>query len=349
MKKFLLILLTVTLMSTLIFSFSACEEEVVPPANGGEEEMEPVTLRLATTLPPEDPAVLAVQDMASRFNERADGQYIMEVYAGGTLASMEETFPMLSTGAIDIAEASIEYQSGSDVRFGAVTLPFLLNSFDANVKFLELINESLFNDIIAEKFNAMPFIVAACGFHDYFGVDKPIETLEDWEGSLVWVASPTESDTISALGASPVTIPLYDGYPSMEKGVVDSGVALAPLGLAIFGFGEILSHITVAHMFGTSIYYYINLDTFNSMPSDIQTILLEERQRTETEIRELMRQMDNDALANLENAGVEVYYLPETERARWIEASSSVIDDFFEQIGEADAQTIINAAEEANQ
>jgi TRAP-type C4-dicarboxylate transport system substrate-binding protein len=191
--------------------------------------------------------------------------------------------------------------------------------------------------------------VAAAGFHDYFGVDKPIETLDDWEGSLVWVASPTESDTISALGASPVTIPLYDGYPSMETGVVDSGVALAPLGLAIFGFGEIINHVTVARMFATSIYWYINLDTFNSMPSDIQTILLEERQSTETEIRALMKQMDDDALANLESAGVEIYYLPETERANWIEVTSSVIDDFFAQIGEADAQKILDAAEEANQ
>jgi len=314
-----------------------------------EPPPKPVTLRLASALPPVDIVVGKLQEMADRFNARTNGQYIIEVHAGGSLCSMEETFDMLRAGAIDMAESPIEYQTGDDVRFAAVTLPFLVDSLEANIEFLRLINESLFDDIIAEKFNAMPVIVLSTGIHTYCGATKPVETLEDWSGLLVWVANAAEADTVEALDAAPVPLPFFEGYPAIEKGIVDAGVGVNPTGVWNFHWYEAIRYITVANMFATSGYVYINLDVYDAMPGDIQDILLEECQWCENELQEYLTQYAEDALVGLEDAGVEVYYLPEAERARWIEASQSVIDDFFAQIGEADAQKILDAAEEANQ
>ena len=356
-RKLLIGLIVLALLAVPVF-VGACEEEVVPPAdgdgvvppaNGEDEEVEPVTLRLASSLPPVDIVVVKLQEMADRFNARTDGEYILEVYAGGTLCSMEETFEMLRTGAIDLAESPIEYQTGDDVRFGAVTLPFLVDSLEANIEFLRLINESLFNDIIAEKFNAMPVIVMSTGIHTYCGATKPVETLDDWEGLLVWVANSAEADTVEALGASAVPLPFFDGYPAIEKGTVDAGVGVNPTGVWNFQWYEAIRYITVANMFATSGYVYINLDVYDAMPDYIQDILLEECQWCENELQEYLTQYAANSLVELENVGVEVYYLPAAERARWIEASSSVIDDFFAQIGAEDAQKILDAAEEANQ
>jgi len=312
------------------------------------KEVKPVTLRLASALPPQDIVVVKLQEMADRISERTDGKFIIEVHPGGALCSMEETFSMLRTRAIDMAESPIEYQTGDDIRFGAVTLPFLVDSLEANVEFLRLINESLFNDIIAEKFKAMPVIVMSTGIHTYCGAKKPVETLGDWSGLLVWVANSAEADTVKALGGSPVPLAFFDGYPAIEKGVVDAGVGVNPTGVWNFKWYEAIHYITVANMFATSGYIYINLDSFNAMSDDFQDILLEECQWCENELQEYLTQYAEDSLVELENAGVEVYYLPASERARWIEASQSVLDDFFAQIGEEDAEKIREAAEEAN-
>jgi TRAP-type C4-dicarboxylate transport system substrate-binding protein len=103
------------------------------PAEQEEEEPpEPVTIRIASALPPVDIVVVKLQEMAERFNARTD-EYIIEVHPGGTLASMEETFSLLRTGAIEMAESPIEYQTGDDIRFAAVTLPFLVDSLEANI------------------------------------------------------------------------------------------------------------------------------------------------------------------------------------------------------------------------
>ena len=118
---------------------------------------------------------------------------------------------MLRTGAIQMAEFPIEYLSGSDIRFSAVSLPFLVKDMEANVAFLKNINETLFGEILAQKFNAKPLLVFTVGVHDYSGAKKPVKTLEDWKGQLVWVANPTQAQTMEAFGASPVSLPFFDG------------------------------------------------------------------------------------------------------------------------------------------
>jgi TRAP-type C4-dicarboxylate transport system substrate-binding protein len=85
------------------------------------------------------------------------------------------------------------------------------------------------------------------------------------------------------------------------------------------------------------------------MPKNIQDILLEECQRTEDELKAFFSQYTKDALAGLEEAGVQVYYLPDAERAKWIETSKPVLDAFYEQVGAADAEKIKEAARKANQ
>jgi TRAP-type C4-dicarboxylate transport system substrate-binding protein len=308
-----------------------------------------VTIKFASALPPVDPVVTKAQELAERFKNRVNGRYIIEVYAGGTLATMEEEMEMLRTGAIQMAEFPIEYLSGSDIRFSAVTLPFLINSLEANVEFLKNINESLFGDILAEKFNAKPLVAWTTGIHEYCGAKKPVKTLEDWKGLLIWVANPAEAQTAEAFGASPVSLPFFDGYPALQKGTVDAGVGLNPTGVWNFKWYDAIRYITIANTFGTSGYFDINLDTWNSMPKDVQNVLLDECQRAENELKTFFSQYAKDAISNLEKEGVQVYRLPEAERAKWIEASKPVLGKFYEQIGAADAQKIKDAASKANQ
>jgi len=308
----------------------------------------PVVLKLSSALPPQDIVVVKAKEMAERFNKGTNGSYVIEVHPGGTLSSFEETFNMLRAGAIEMAESPIEYQSGSDIRFAAVTLPFLVNNLDANIKFLKLINKSLFNKIIAEKFNSMPLIVMSTGIHEYCGTKKSVKTMSDWKGLLVWVANPIEANTVKALGASPVNLTFFDGYPALEKGTVDAGVGVNPTGVWNFKWYEAIRNITVSNMFGTSGYIYINLDVYNGMPKEIQNLLLQESKRCEDELTQFLTQYAKDSLTELEKAGVNVYYLPDSERAKWVEASRPVIEKFYAQIGPEDAKKIEEAAREAN-
>lgn len=310
---------------------------------------QPIIIKFASALPPVDTVVTKAQELAQRFNERAQGKYLIEVYAGGTLATQEEEIEMLKAGAIQMAEFPIEYLSGSNIRFAAVTLPFLVKDLDANVNFLKNINQSLFNDILAERYDALPLVVWSTGIHEYLGTKKPVKTLEDWKGLLVWVANNTEMQAVDALGGSPVSLSFFDGYPALQKGTVDAGVGANPTGVWNFKWYDAIRYITVANTFGTSGYFCIKRSFFNEMPQDIQQILLEEVQQTETEIIAYMNQFAQESLTELGKVGVDIYYLPEDEKARWIGAIKPVYEKFYAQIGTEDAQKIKDAADKANQ
>jgi TRAP-type C4-dicarboxylate transport system substrate-binding protein len=271
MKKLSMCLSLLLVLSLVIVGAVSCPTP---------EEAEPVVLRFALALPPGDFLVVAAEEMAARFNERAaDYNYSIEVYPGGVLCTFEESLDMVKSGAVEMANFGLEYAAAEDERFLAVGLPFMLKDLEANRKFVELIAASLYDSIFEEKFNQKPLCTTISNFHEYCG-NEPIKTLEDWEGLLIQASNPIEAQTVEALGASAVSIPFFDLVPAMEKGVVDGGVGAGPIAIYFLNWYDSFKHVTTeSNMFGLYSLVNINLDVFNAMPKDVQEILIEEAWR----------------------------------------------------------------------
>jgi TRAP-type C4-dicarboxylate transport system substrate-binding protein len=311
------------------------------------EPSEPVVLTLSTTLPPDQAAVL--EDLAANFNERAAAyNYSIEVYPGGVLASMEEAMDMVMSGAIDMAEIGLSAAMTHDLRFGAGTgIPFLIDDMDASIKYVDIINENLFSGIMEDDFS-QKIITAWPSPPLYWCGIEPVETLEDWDGLLVHTMSTLQSDSVEALGASSVSMPFFDVVPSMEKGLVDGGVNLNSYAIEMLNWIDSFNYFTVADMFCGFIAFTVNLDAFNAMPAEVQAILLEEGATAGQTLTDLAKAGADSSLQACIDIGIEVYYLPDTERDRWIEATQAVRDAYFDQLDPADAQIILDAAAEAN-
>jgi TRAP-type C4-dicarboxylate transport system substrate-binding protein len=358
MKKMLILLLVTVFVLMSGSLLAACGNEGPAdegPANEGpadegpadEGPTEPVVLKISTTLPPDQSAIL--EQMAESFNERAAAyNYSIEVYPGGVLASMEEAMDMVMTGAVDMAEIGLSAAMTHDLRFGAGTgIPFLINDMDASIKYVQLINDNLFSGIMEDDFN-QKIIFAWPSPPLYWCGIKPVETLEDWDGLLVHTMSTLQSDAVEALGASSVSMPFFDVVPSMEKGAVDGGVNLNGYVIAMMNWFDSFKYITVADMFCGFISFNINLEAFNAMPTEVQTILLEEGEIAGQTLTDMASAGDTGSIQACIDAGIDVYYLPDTERARWIDATQAVRDAYFAQLDPGDAQIIMDAAAEAN-
>jgi TRAP-type C4-dicarboxylate transport system substrate-binding protein len=287
--------------------------------------------------------------MAESFNERAaEYNYSMEVFPGGVLASMEEAMDMVMTGAIDMAEIGLSAAMAHDLRFGAGTgIPFLIDDMDAGIKYVEIINENLFSGIMEDDFN-QKIIFAWPSPPLYWCGIEPVETLEDWDGLLVHTMSTLQSDTVEALGASSVSMPFFDVVPSMEKGLVDGGVNLNGYVIEMMNWVDSFDNMTIADMFCGFISFNINLDAFNAMPAEVRAILIEEAAIAQQTLTAAASAGDTGSIQACVDAGIEVYYLPDTERARWIEATQAVRDAYFDQLDPESAQIILDAAAEAN-
>ena len=112
-----------------------------------------VLIRLVVPTPANDfPLTVVNDDLAERFNERADGEYKIEVHAGGALAKLPEYFDALRTGTVEMALAPWGFYSFMESKLGIIETPFLLNNQKAGAYTTEKLLP-LYDQILQEKFN----------------------------------------------------------------------------------------------------------------------------------------------------------------------------------------------------
>jgi TRAP-type C4-dicarboxylate transport system substrate-binding protein len=306
--------------------------------------VETKVLRFSVPLPADDPMVQSHMKAVEEFNAAAGGKYKIEMYPGGVLGGMMEVFDLTVTGAIDICDFAPEYVSNKDPRFAAQSLPFVLKSQAAGQIYFEKIRDSLWQDVLRDEYNVELLSLSGSNMVEYLGT-KPIYTMEDWKGKIIWVVSPTDAEIAKALGGSGMVLEWADGPSAMEKGVVDG--ALRP-GFAAWMMKWPLNYATRANFNMAAVALTMNLAVFNSMPSDIQEILVKAFVAHEERMTEYWCGMEIYPFDELEKDGWEIYDLPADERAKWIDATKPIIDEYYTKLSPSDAEIIKAALAEAN-
>ena len=125
------------------------------------------------------------------------------------------------------------------------------------------------------------------------------------------------------------------------------GVITAPAAMRIFALTDVAKYMTAAYMVPAIHGFSINLDKWNELPKKIQDALEEEAQKQSDVIDEwLVGEWEKDFQA-IADAGVEIYYVPEAELAKWRQACQPVIDDLMAQYGDF-GDKVMAIADEAN-
>ena len=306
----------------------------------------PVVLRLVIATSEGDwPQTYRDKEMAKRFNERANGEYVIEVYAGGALAKLPEFFDAVRIGAVEMEFSNWGMFTFLEPKLGLLETPFLFNNnYAANAACKKML--PLFDKIFQEKFNAKALAMTNTGGLGLWS-QKPIKTLDDWKGLLVGSVSPVTSTLIKGLGGSPVTIPFYEIYESLQKKVVDAAAQSAHGGV-VFGFPEVCKYFTAFYGIPAPAGYSINLKVWKKMPPHIQTILLEETQKaTEWMSHITVTELPEKDLSVFKEKGVSVYYVPKEEREKWAAQLESYRKEQLSSHGEL-GKEIERIADEVN-
>ena len=306
----------------------------------------PVLLRLVVPSPPGDwPLTYVCDELAKKFNERAKGEYMIEVHAGGALAKLPEYFDAVRIGAVEMACAPWGMFSFLDPRLGIKELPFLFATSPAVSSACKPMLQ-LYDQILQEKFNAKGLSVMNTGGMQLFSI-KPVKTLEDWQGLLVGALSPPVAAMVKEMGGSPVTIVWTDAYESLQKKVIDATTQGTHGGL-IMGLTDVCKHVTL--FLGAALWngFEINLDIWKKMPKNIQQILLEEATAVAEYMSEVTEtKIGEDVIKAFKKNGAEVYILPKAERDKWEKKLAPYRDSQIASFGEF-GQKVMKIANEAN-
>jgi TRAP-type transport system periplasmic protein len=337
MKKKLM-LCTMVVMAVFLFS--------VVVSGTAMAQKKPVVIRLVIATPEGDwPQTFRDKEMAKRFNERAKGEYVIEVSPGMALAKLPEFFDVVRVGAVEMEFSNWGMFTFMDPRLGLLETPFLFTNNKAlSVACKDLL--PLYDKILQEKFNAKGLAMMNTGGLGIWS-QKPIKTLEDMKGLLTASVSPVTSVLIKDLGGSPVTIPFMDIFESLQKKVVDAASQSAHGGV-VFAFPDVCKYFTAMYSVPAPAGYSINLDVWKKMPPNIQKILLEETQKAGDWMNNVVvTELADKDLKVFKEKGVNVYFLPKAERERWAKQLEPYKEKQLSSFGEL-GQKIRKIADEAN-
>ncbi len=354
-------LFIIVFLVVVAFLLPACSSgtpatSAAPPTQGQTTTQPPTTavastqakvIRFSVPLPDQDTMVQSIIQAAGDFNKAAAGKYEMKVFAGGVLAGMLEAVDMVQKGAIESCDFAPDFFSEKDLRFGAQGVPFAFNSAFAFQTYLDNVRGQMWDSILEKTYNIKVLSMVVSFPHDGWCGTKPVKTLEDWKGKVVWCGGPAEAEALTKIGASPVTMDWGDGYPAIEKGVVDGGTY--GIGAAWMLKWSACKYYTLANFFVSAAGVGINKDVFEAMPKDLQDALVNAFKAHQARMVQFFG-VDAPALAekDLKAGGADVYHVPDSEIARWKTATATIKDSYMGKLSASDAKTLSGIMDSAN-
>lgn len=335
MKKILIIMLAVVL--ALSIGLIGC---TAPAEQEEEEEEEPevIELKWADFVPAGiwyyDEVIVPFFDMVE---EKSDGRLKITGYPGGSLLEGGDIYNGVKSGIADMGREEdvavpgifpmleVMGLGGVDYNRAAVACWAKAETYKALV--VEGVFEELADVHVLHIGTAVPEALIS---------KQPVYQLEDIQG-VELLARGKDGRYASALGATAVDLFLPEIYDGLDKGIIQ-GAFTAPTLLDVFRLADHTNALTFTpFMATTTTPYFVNLDTWNSLPKDLQDIITESAAFFVEYEAETFDFYQIQGITYAEEAVPEwesIYLTPE-EEARWIEIVQA---EAQEQIAELEAE-----------
>lgn len=259
------------------------------------------------------PSNLATRWFMDEVERRTDGKVKFTRIFGGALGKLSGQPENIKVGAFDMGEFSPVYNPGIFPLANVTSLPFMTDNPMAHAQ----AGHELFKTPTVEaEFTAMNqkyLFPGQWGSIQLLSHD-PIRTIDDLKAAKVR-AHGGAAEILKQLGITVYGIPWGELPAAAERKVVTAAIIGSPADAYAFGFGEIFSFWDDVDWFYFPMPVSINLDTWNSLPADVQAVMEQVGDETVAQARNLLEQAEVEAHAALTEL-TEVVNLEPAEQAK---------------------------------
>ncbi|MEO9650959.1 MAG: TRAP transporter substrate-binding protein [Roseobacter sp.] len=262
-------------------------------------------------------------DLKENIQNATNGKVYVKLAPGGQLGAGGSLVQKVQGGTIQAAQHSVSNFAPFASTVDLINMPYLCGS---NQRFTNLVNSDYWNTEVHPK-------VEAAGFKALFYINIDPRVVAVRKGGAGAVLSPSDLSGVKfrvpgskmlqqyyrMVGANPTPVAWGETPSAIKQGVAD---ALDPSvgALFVFGFKDILSHVTFTQAVPDSQVYSCNLEWFNSMPADVQEGIKWGAEMTAHQNLSKVPSARSYAMAELRKAGVEFHSLSEDQLGEWKEA-----------------------------
>lgn len=190
-------------------------------------------------------------------------------------------FRQLQSGVFQIMEISPGYVAGDDPFVMGLDLPGIMPELDTNRAAIEAYRGPLAQRV-REKFDGELLTIWPYPASMLF-CSGELNSLSDLKGKKVRVFSPALNDLVSYFGASGVTLPFSEVYPSLQRGVVDCAIAASLSGYEA-KWHEVTDTLFTLPLTWANQLHVANGEFWDGLPEDDRAALTTEFAKMEDEM-----------------------------------------------------------------
>lgn len=278
-------------------------------------------------------------EFAEAVEEESEGRIKIEVFPDGQLGGDLEMLQQIKMGDLDMGLISGAAHSPIVPEMGIESLPFVFEDNDSAYNKMDgELGNKLFELLEDEGIKGLAWWES--GLYQITNNKKPINNPEDLEGLKIRVPeSELRQETFKQLGASPVPMAFTELFSALQQGTIDGQSNPAPV-IESSNFNEVQEYLSILNINWTSAVLEINLDTWNSLPEDLQEILEKNARKYRDVQRERIQQEDVEVIKELESSGMEVNYVNDLDPFK--EKMEPIYDKYRNEFGDELMDLIIN-------
>ena len=261
-------------------------------------------------------------DLKENIQNATNGKIYVKLAPGGQLGAGGGLVQKVQGGTIQAAQHSLSNFAPFASTVDLINMPYLCGS---NQRFTNLVTSDFWNVEVHPK-------VEAAGFKALFYVNidprvvavrqggDAVMTPGDMSGVKFRVpGSKMLQQYYRMVGANPTPVAWGETPSAIKQGVAD---ALDPSvgALYVFGFKDILSHVTFTQAVPDSQVYSCNLEWFNSLPGDVQDGVMWGSEMTGHQNLSKVPSARAYAMSELVKSGVQFHSLSADQLGEWQEA-----------------------------
>lgn len=259
-------------------------------------------------------------DLKENIQNATSGKVYVKLAPGGQLGAGGALVQKVQGGTIQAAQHSLSNFAAFAPAADLINMPYFCGS---NQRFTNLVQSDAWKTDVEAK-------VEEKGFKPLFYVVIDPRVVAIRKGGAGAVISPSDLQGVKfrvpgskmlqqyykMVGANPTPVAWGETPSAIKQGVAD---ALDPSvgALFVFGFKDILSHVTFTQAVPDSQVFSCNLKWFNSLPSDVQDGINVASEITGHQNLAKVPSARNYAMSELRKSGVEFHSLSEDQLAEW--------------------------------
>ncbi len=263
-------------------------------------------------------------EWAKEIEKRTNGRVKITLFPGGTLTPADKCYDGVVKGISDIGMSVLGYTRGKFPLSEVIDLPL---GYKNGVSATRVINQ-FYKQFKPKEFDEVKILYFHAHGPGILHSKKAVRRLEDLKGMRIR-STGLSAKVVSALGATPVAMPMGETYDALNRGMVEG--SMAPMeSMEGWKWGEVVKYTTESFgsAYSTGFFVAMNKEKWNALPADIQKIMETVDSEWTEKTGKVWDEIDKSGKDYAQKRGNQIIPLSEQENQRWAQAVKPILDEY---------------------